>query len=179
MKQNHIVYLVGFMGCGKTTIGKKLAASLNWEFIDLDRKIEEKTGLTINELFAIHGEEYFREIEAATLRGLSFDANCVVATGGGTPCFKGNMNFMFDNGYTIYFKLTPMQLAGRLKASVDGRPLIQNIEGIDRLDFIEKKLAKRSKWYEKSHLVITGLKVNISLINKRILSYFDSYFVYL
>jgi len=174
MKQNHIVYLVGFMGCGKTTIGKRIADSLNWRFIDLDKRIEDETGLTINELFAIHGEDYFRKIEAATLRGLTFDSNCIVAVGGGTPCFKENMSFMFDSGYTIYLKLTPMQLAGRLKASVDGRPLIQNIQGTDLLDFIDKKLAKRSKWYKKSHLTIDGFKVNISLINKRIESYFDS-----
>ena len=173
MTQNHIVYLIGFMGCGKTTVGKKLAASLKWKFIDLDEKIEEKTELTISDIFATLGEEYFREIEAATLRELTFNSNCVVAVGGGTPCFKENMNFMFDTGYTIYLKLTPMQLAGRLKVSVDNRPLIQNVKGMELLDFIGTKLTKRSKWYKKSHLTINGFRVNIPLVTKRILSYFD------
>ena len=172
MAQPRIVYLIGFMGCGKTTAGKKLAASLKWKFIDLDKEIEEKTGLTIDELFATKGEEYFREIEAATLRKLTFDSNCVVATGGGTPCFNDNMNFMLNNGYTIYLKLTPAQLAARLKVSGDKRPLIQNIKYEELPSYIEKKLAERSQWYEKSHLITNGFNINISIINKLIQSYF-------
>jgi shikimate kinase len=150
---HRIVYLIGFMGCGKTTAGKKLAASLKWKFIDLDKKIEEKTGLSIEELFTAKGEEYFREIEAETLRELTFDSNCVVSTGGGTPCFGSNMEFMLGNGYTIYLKLTPAQLAARLKNSLN-RPLLQNITEQELPDFVEKKLAERSMWYEKSHLLI-------------------------
>jgi len=171
--QNYVVYLIGFMGCGKTTVGKKLAASLKWKFIDLDKKIEEKTGLTVGELFATRGEEYFREIEATTLRELTFDSNCVVAVGGGTPCFKENMDFMLNNGYTIYLKLTPAQLASRLKVSEEERPLLQNIQEENLTDFIETKLAERSKWYEKSHLIIDGFDVNMPLINKQIVGYFD------
>ena len=165
MKKNHIIYLVGFMGCGKTTVGKKLAASLKWKFVDLDKKIKEKTGVAINELFATKGEEYFREIEATTLRELTIDSNCVVATGGGTPCFKENMDFMLNNGYTIYLKLTPPQLAGRLKTSIDIRPLIRDIQGEELLKYIETKLAERSKWYEKSHLIIDGFNIDMPLIN--------------
>ena len=171
--QNHIVYLIGFMGCGKTTVGKKLAASLKWKFIDLDTKIEEKTGLTVGELFATRGEEYFREIEAETLRVLTFDSNCVVAAGGGTPCFKENMDFMLSAGYTIYLKLTPSQLAARLRDSAYKRPLIQNMQGKELLEYIETKLAERAKWYEKSHLITDGFDINISLINKQIRCYFD------
>ena len=169
----HIVYLIGFMGCGKTTVGKKLAASLKWKFIDLDKKIEEKTGHTVGELFATHGEEYFREIEAETLRGLIFDSNCIVAAGGGTPCYKYNMEFMLNTGYTIYLKLTPAQLAGRLNAAAGKRPLIQNIKDEELPNFIETKLAERERWYEKSHLIADGFNINISLISKNIQSYFD------
>ena len=174
MKKNHILYLIGFMGCGKTTVGKKLAASLKWKFIDLDKTIKEKTGVAIDELFATKGEEYFREIEAATLRELTPDSNCVVSTGGGTPCFKENIDFMLDNGYTIYLKLTPPQLAGRLKNSTDIRPLIRDIQGEELLKYIETKLAERSKWYEKSYLIIDGFNIDISLINKYIQSLFDN-----
>ena len=169
--QRQIVYLVGFMGCGKTTAGKKLAASLKWNFIDLDKQIEQKTGFKIGELFTAKGEEYFREIEAETLRELTFDSNCVVSTGGGTPCFGSNMEFMLGNGYTIYLKLTPAQLAARLKNSLN-RPLLQNITEQELPAFIESKLAERLKWYEKSHLVADGFNVNILLINKHIRAYF-------
>jgi len=174
----HIVYLLGFMGCGKTTVGKKLAASLKWNFIDLDRKIEEKTGLTVGELFTTKGEEHFREIEAATLRELTFDTNCVVAAGGGTPCFKDNMDFMLNNGYTICLKLTPAQLAARLKTVAGSRPLLRNIPESELPDFIEKKLAERSQWYEKSHLVTDGFSADISLIKRQIQSYFDKIWLF-
>ena len=172
MAQPYIVYLLGFMGCGKTTVGKKLAASLKWKFIDLDEKIEAKTGLTITELFSTKGEDFFREIEAATLRELTFDSSCVVAVGGGTPCFKGNMDFMLNNGYTIYLKLTPAQLAARLKVSTDERPLIRNIKDEELPAFIETKLAERLQWYEKAHLAIDGFNINMSLVNREILCYF-------
>jgi shikimate kinase len=172
MTQPHVVYLIGFMGCGKTTVGKKLAASLKWKFIDLDKKIEEKTGLTIDELFSTHGEKYFREIEAVTLRELTFDSNCIVAVGGGTPCFKENMNFMLNTGYTIYLKLTPAQLASRLKVSADERPLIRNIQEENLPHFIETKLSERSTQYEKAHLIIDGFNVDMSLISKQIQNHF-------
>ena len=173
MKKNHFVYLIGFMGCGKTTVGKKLAASLKWKFVDLDKIIKEKTGVAIDKLFATKGEEYFREIEAVTLRELTFDSNCIVATGGGTPCFKENMDFMLNNGYTIYLKLTPPQLAARLETAASKRPLIQNIQKEELLDYIETKLAERSKWYEKSHLTVDGFNIDMPLINRLIQARFD------
>ena len=164
MTQYQVVYMLGFMGSGKTTAGKKLAASLKWKFIDLDKKIEEKTGLTVGELFATKGEEYFRDIEAAVLRELTFDSNCVVAVGGGTPCFRDNMDYMLANGYTIYLKLTPAQLAARLKTVSGSRPLLKNIPEEELPDFIEKKLAERSRWYEKSHLIVDGFDVDINIV---------------
>ena len=173
MELPHIVYLVGFMGCGKTTAGKKLAASLNWSFIDLDKKIEEETGLTINELFSTHGEDYFREVEARTLRSLQFNSNHVIATGGGTPCFKNNMEYMNSVGCTVYLKLTPSQLAARLKPALDERPLIQNIGKEELLHFIETRLEERSVWYEKSQFTTNGFGVDIPLINRQVLSHFS------
>lgn len=162
MSRNHIVYIIGFMGSGKTTAGKKLAASLGWSFIDLDRKIEEHAGMTIPEIFSRYGEDHFRKIESELLMAISPDSNTVVATGGGVPCYNDNMKFMLSTGLTIYLKLTPEQLAKRLEGSSDERPLIKNIQGEELLQYIGKKLSERSEWYQKSHIIQNGFDLDIN-----------------
>jgi shikimate kinase len=82
------VYIIGFMGSGKTTAGKKLAKVLGWSFIDLDKKIEEKAGKRIPEIFSQDGENYFRKIESETLKGIEYETDTVVSTGGGAPCYR-------------------------------------------------------------------------------------------
>ena len=89
----------------RSTAGKKLASLLGWSFIDLDNKIEEHTGKTIPELFSKYGEDYFRNIESEVLRNLKSQTNTVISTGGGTPCYENNMDFMLETGLTIYLKL--------------------------------------------------------------------------
>ncbi|HCU21262.1 MAG: hypothetical protein A2X05_06835 [Bacteroidetes bacterium GWE2_41_25] len=165
MPSNHILYIIGFMGSGKTTAGRRLASMLRWSFVDLDKKIEEHTGLKIPEIFSLHGEEHFRKVEAEILRSPATDSNTVIATGGGTPCYDDNMKYMLETGLTIYLKMTPGQLAGRLKGSSDERPLIRNLSGEDLLNFIEDKLAERAKWYEKSQFIIDGFNPDISLLD--------------
>lgn len=157
----HILYLLGFMGSGKTTAGKKLAASLGWNFIDLDKNIEKHIGKTIPEIFTDHGEDYFRKIEAEVLRTLDTVSDTVVATGGGAPCYYDNMEFMNGSGLTIYFKLTSPQLVSRLKRSSDERPLIKNLTGDKLLSFVENMLREREKWYEKSQIVVDAFNPDI------------------
>ncbi len=108
--RNHILYIIGFMGSGKSTAGKKIASHIGWSFIDLDKKIEEHTGKTIPEIFSQDGENYFREIETKLLRNLKTGSDTVISTGGGTPCHSDNMNFMLKTGLTLYLKLTPAEL---------------------------------------------------------------------
>ncbi len=173
MPRNHILYIIGFMGSGKTTAGKKLAASLGWSFIDLDNKIEEHTGMKIPEIFSKFGEEHFRNIEAEMLKSITPESNIVLATGGGTPCYKDNMEFMLGTGLVIYLKMTPLQLASRLAASNDERPLIKDLEGKELLLFIEIKLSGREKWYEKSHLIHNGFDIDINDLHLLIKSNLD------
>jgi shikimate kinase len=165
MSRNHILYIIGFMGSGKTTAGKRLASLLNWSFIDLDKKIEEYAALKIPEIFSLHGEDHFRMIEAEVLRSLVTDSDSVISTGGGTPCYAGNMEFMLETGFTIYLKLTPGQLMSRLESSSDERPLIRNLEGENLLNFIGEKLSLREKWYEKSDLVVNGFDLDINSLH--------------
>ena len=171
MSGTHILYIIGFMGSGKSTAGKKLASSLGWSFIDLDKKIEEYTGMKIPEIFSVNGEDQFRNTEAEVLRNLSLESDTVVSTGGGTPCFKDNMDFMLETGVTVYLKLTPAQLVSRLLSSNDERPLIKNLAGDDLLKFVEEKLAQRSAWYEKSHLILDGFNPDIGFLKSRVKSH--------
>ena len=148
------------MGSGKSTVGKKLASGLEWSFIDLDKRIEENTGMKIPDIFSHNGEAYFRKVEAEVLRSLESETDIVVSTGGGTPCFGDNMSFMLGTGLTIYLKLTPGQLKSRLSVSSGERPLIKNISKNKLKGYIEEKLAEREKWYNQAGIIIDGLNTD-------------------
>jgi shikimate kinase len=164
MAKNHIVYIIGFMGSGKTTAGKKLASLLGWSFIDLDKRIEEYAGKTIPEIFSQSGEDYFRIIETQLLRNLKMCTKTVISTGGGTPCYIDNMDYMIETGLTIYLKLTPAELKSRLSQSKGKRPLIKDLDQNELTSFIKEKLAVREKWYERSDITMDGIDLDINLL---------------
>jgi len=164
MNRNGKIFLVGFMGSGKSTAGKKLAARLGWSFIDLDERIESCTGMRINEIFNKRGEKSFRETETDQLHRLEKIKNAVIATGGGTPCFNGNMDFMLRTGLTVYIRLTPVQLENRLKRSGSERPLIRDLKKEDLLNYIVKTLEEREKWYLRADIVIDGSVTDDTLL---------------
>lgn len=148
-----LIFLVGFMGCGKTTMGRKLSAALGYEFIDLDHKLEEQAGMHIAEYFAEHGEDAFRQMESNILKETKYPENAVVSTGGGLPCFFDNMHWMNTNGQTVYMKLTPKMLASRLENAKTPRPVLQGKKGQELVEFIETKLAEREPHYGKANIV--------------------------
>lgn len=164
------IYIIGFMGSGKTTAGKKLATAMGWSFIDLDNKIEEEAGKTIPELFSEYGEEYFRYTETNVLRRLKCQADTVISTGGGAPCHSDNMNFMLDTGLTIYLKLTPVQLCSRLSESDGERPLIKNMDHENLLEFIKEKLSVREEWYKLAAITVDGIDLDISALHSSVSS---------
>lgn len=161
---NQIIYIVGFMGSGKTTAGKKLASLLGWSFVDLDKKIEEHEGKSIPEIFSQNGEDYFRTIESYLLRNLKTNSDTVISTGGGTPCYSDNMDFMLENGLTVYLRLTPGELKSRLSESKGERPLIKDLDQKELLSFIEQRLSDREKWYERCDITIKGINLDINLL---------------
>ena len=146
MFKSQKIYIIGFMGSGKSTAGKKLASLMGWTFVDLDKNIEEFAGKSIPEIFEQDGESSFRQIEAKILRSLDSLKHTVISTGGGTPCYDDNMEFMLGTGLTLYLKLTPGQLKSRLSKSKGERPLIKDLGSGELLSFIEKKLFDREKW---------------------------------
>jgi len=170
MAKNQIIYIIGFMGSGKTTAGKKLASLLGWTFTDLDKKIEEHTGKTIPEIFSQNGEDYFRNIEKHLLRNFKSSKNILISTGGGTPCYSDNMDFMLETGLTLYLKLTPAELKSRLSESKGERPLIKDLDQERLQQYIEEKLADREKWYDRSEITVEGINLDINLLHSLIKS---------
>jgi len=150
------VFLIGFMGSGKTTIGKKLAIYLKYEFIDLDKLIESKAGMSIIDYFELHGEEAFRDLERTILQKTEFPENVIVATGGGAPCFGDNMDWMNKNGLVAYLSLSPKALASRLEHSKTDRPLIRHLKGDELIDFISAKLQEREVFYKQAKYVVSA-----------------------
>lgn len=162
---SHIIYIIGFMGSGKTTAGKKLASLLGWSFIDLDKKIEEHAGKTIPEIFSQNGEDFFRSTETRLLKDLKSETNSVISTGGGTPCYSDNMDYMLKTGLTLYLKMTPDQLKIRLSESNGERPLIKDLDQEKLQFFIEEKLSEREKWYSMSVITVEGVNLDINLLH--------------
>ncbi len=162
MHEKKLIYVIGFMGSGKSTAGKRLAAALGWSFIDLDRKIEEVAGKTIPLIFSQDGEEAFRKTESDVLMNINPQEGTIVSTGGGTPCHGDNMDYMLKNGLTVYLKMTPGQLTHRLLESTTVRPLIKNISDENLPGYIEKVLAIREKWYSRAEIIIEGINLDLN-----------------
>ncbi len=155
------IFLIGFMGCGKSTLAKRLAAKTGYQLVDLDHEIEKKIGQTVVSFFAEHGEPAFREFEQATLKALGTGNNKVVATGGGTPCYFDNMEWMNENGHTIYIEMQPQALVKRLENGKAKRPLIKDFSEKELLHFIEQKLSERDPFYKKAKSIVNGINLTV------------------
>lgn len=147
------IFIIGYMGSGKTTVGRLLARSLSLEFIDLDAYIENKYRQTISALFAGKGEEEFRKIESQALHEVAQFEDVVISTGGGAPCYLDNMELMNHAGTTVYIKARPEELAARLQASKTVRPLIAGKPKEELIPFITEHLAQRERYYSSAHIV--------------------------
>ena len=154
-----LIFLIGFMGSGKTTLGRKLAAKMGYEFIDLDHKLEQQVELSIAEYFSLFGEDAFRKLESEVLKNTIYPENAIVSTGGGLPCFFDNMDWMNAHGKTVYIKLAPKTLADRLENGKEERPLLQEKHGDELVAFIEQKLAEREDFYSQANIVADGLSL--------------------
>jgi shikimate kinase len=162
MNNTKPVFLVGFMGSGKTTWGRKLAHKTEREFIDLDEEITNVAGMTIADYFSRHGEASFRELESRVLKSLSLEQPAVVSTGGGTPCYFDNMAWMNRTGKTIYLFLPPKALWNRLmQTDIASRPALNGLSGIELLNDITSKLADRTPHYEQATHVVNQLSLQL------------------
>jgi shikimate kinase len=163
------VFLIGFMGCGKSTMGRRLAKQLGYDFIDLDHEIEKLTGTAIGNYFSANGEMAFRDLERKTLQEFDYPANCIVATGGGTPCYFDNMEWMNANGTTVYIEMSPSALAGRLEKGKEKRPLLKDLNEAQMVAFIEGKLAEREGYYKRAKLIVEGISLSADALSALII----------
>lgn len=160
------IFLLGFMAAGKTTIGKKLAQKLNFNFFDLDFYIEKKHKATISYIFNLVGEEGFRLIEHRTLLEILNYDNYILSTGGGTPCFYNNISKIRNHGLSIYLKISANLLVKRLKKSKRKRPLVNNFSEKELTNFVSKQILLREKYYLKADLVFEAEKYKFkNLVN--------------
>jgi shikimate kinase len=165
------IFLIGFMGSGKTTLGRKLATRMGYEFIDLDHKLEQRAELSIAEYFSIFGEDAFRELESEVLKKTLYPDDAIVSTGGGLPCYFDNMDWMKANGKSVYIKLPPKTLADRLEAGKEERPLLQDKHGDELIAFIEQKLAEREGFYSQANIIVDGLSLTAEKLEEILSKY--------
>lgn len=149
---NKRIFLVGYMGVGKTTLGKELAKRMNFQFIDLDQYIESSFNKSINKIFEEEGENSFRKAEQQHLQEVTSKENVVISTGGGTPCFFDNMDIMCKEGLVIYLKTAPHILVDRLYQRREKRPLIKQMTKEQLLAFIIHNIDQRRRFYESAHI---------------------------
>ena len=150
------VFLMGFMGAGKTTLGKALAAHLGVSFIDLDQYIESRYMKSVSQIFATRGEQGFREIESRLLREVGEFDNVIVSCGGSTPLIGDNMDYMLSQGQTVYLKCSNETLLSRLNAARSQRPLIASKTDEELALYIESETKRREPGYLRAQYICPG-----------------------
>ncbi len=153
------IFLIGFMGSGKSTMGRALAASLNLTFIDLDTYLEERYFRTIPQIFAEEGEGNFRRKERKVLEEVALFDQVIVATGGGAPCFFDNMELMNRSGFCIFLDVDAESLIYRLTHARVERPLIKGKSTDELRLFIDELMQKRRPFYEKARYILKGKEI--------------------
>lgn len=167
--------LIGYMGSGKSTLGKKLANKCQLPFLDSDQLIEAQTGHSVSDIFAQFGEAHFRQLEKEVIERLHDHEAFVLSCGGGLPCFNNQMEVLNKLGITIYLERPPKELARRLLHSKTERPLIQDKSLDELVSFIEMSLENRKAYYEKAQVTVprsvgTPKQLHDFLINAGVVS---------
>ena len=147
-----MLYLIGFIGVGKTTIGKQLSEQHNTNLIDTDKEIEKATNSSISDIFQKNGEKYFRELETIFLKQIP--KNNIVACGGGLPIYNNNICFIKKSGESIYLKASKDEIFIRLSENLNNRPLIKNKSNNELRNFIGETLKKRERIYKMADYTI-------------------------
>ncbi|NTS41538.1 shikimate kinase [Flavisolibacter sp. BT320] len=162
------IFLIGFMGCGKTHWGRELSQKLQIPFFDLDSLIEEREGKSITAIFAEMGEEYFRMLEKDVLYLITEShESFVMATGGGTPCFFNNIDYMKSRGTAVWINTSVDSLHSRLVKEKEKRPLISSISDDELRGYIIKKYADRKIFYQQAQVILNEEDVTLErLIEK-------------
>lgn len=165
------IILVGYMGSGKTTLGRKLASRLGLTFIDTDKRIGEEEDMTISEIFAHYGEAHFRELEKKLIIQLKKENNLLISTGGGMPCFNQLMKELNTMGTTIYLKRPAKELAERVLNSKKKRPLTDGKSKEELVTYMEEMLKNREQFYGQAHIIADREIQNITSLEMMVKAY--------
>lgn len=152
-----IIFLIGFMGSGKTSLGKALASQLNYQFVDSDQEIERIEGQKVKDIFEKQGEKAFRLLESKFIESIKEYKNVVISTGGGLPCHNDLIDKLLNYGTVIYLDVSASILSERLKNDTN-RPLIQNLNNEELISFVNNKLNERIDIYNKASIKIDANK---------------------
>jgi shikimate kinase len=158
------IFLVGYMGSGKTSTGKLLARGLGYEFMDIDELFEGKYKISIQDFFKKYDESAFRKLEHDLLEETIQRDNIVYSMGGGTPCFYDNMDILKRNGLTVYIKMPTKALFQRLQASKKRRPVLHGLSDDELLGHIHDQLMIREMYYSQAELTVEGINLDIEAL---------------
>jgi shikimate kinase len=169
------LFLVGYMGCGKSSLGKKIAKAMGIRFIDTDAEVESREGATIADIFHYEGEEYFRKSERYIIEELAAsDEDMVISTGGGVPLWEDNMEVMNQSGVTLYLKRTAEQIASRLSPhGREKRPKLRGLNDEELVAFMRENMAQREPYYCKATLTIDRTPMSDAELVTMIKEYID------
>jgi shikimate kinase len=156
------------MGSGKSKTAEALGKILNLKVIDLDESVSTTEGKSVSEIFNVYGQDYFRAAEQKALHNTLTEPDVVIATGGGTPCFFDNMEWMNANGITVYLEANAGLLFHRLSLSKAGRPLIENLEDVELMEQISGHLANRNPFYKMADITVNAASLNAKVLASKI-----------
>lgn len=154
------IFIIGFMGSGKTHWGRIWAAKEKLSFFDLDSEVEHAFKMSVSAIFEEKGEEKFRELERYHLRKFASKRNFILATGGGTPCFDENLKWMKLHGTVFYLKAEPEFILEKVLNEVEKRPLMKDVNPSELLFFIQKKLTEREPVYAQATVILEASQLN-------------------
>lgn len=152
------IFLIGMPSSGKSTLGRHLAKRLSYKFVDMDEMIEKQELMTVQEIFKHKGEDYFRQIESKTLKSIEANQQLVIATGGGVPCFFDNIDYIKQNGTSVFLNVQAEDLLKRIqKSDINNRPLInKNTTDESLLKSLQERCAYRLPYYQQADIQIDG-----------------------
>jgi shikimate kinase len=162
------IFLVGYMGSGKTTLSHKLASILGMESVDLDDLFETRYKISIHDFFRKYDEALFRRLESQLLKETLLMDNTVISTGGGAACFYDNMEWMNQHGITVYLQMDPKSIVHRLINAKRKRPLVASKTKEELLDFVQEHLRKRNIFYSQAQIIVKGESVELEALVQQI-----------
>ena len=162
------IYLVGYMGAGKTTAARRLAQRLGWDVADTDALFEEKYKISVCDFFNKYDEALYRKLEAEVLKATESLENTVISTGGGTACYFDNMDWMNQHGLTVFLRISPQAAVDRVLHSRHKRPLAIGKSEDELTEFVSKHYTSRMPFYEKAQIMVKSEDLDMDSLTERV-----------